>query len=256
MHSVSEPASEAQALYIDQSSLGDKLKRETGEELVIWDVGRGAATNAMAAIHCHEKARASGEKLRPLKIVSFENDLDSLRLALLHPLKFSYLKHAAPVQLLKSGEWRSKDCGIFWQVLEGDFREKFREAPKPDVIFYDPFSYKTDSELWGLECFKKIAEFLGDQPVELYTYSASTRARAALLVAGFFVARGLGSGPKEETTAAFLNLTKFTSPVLSRDWLTRWERSQAQVPSGIQDVQEIAEFMKKVRLHPQFASAQ
>jgi hypothetical protein len=55
-------------------------------ELVLWDVGLGAATNAMAAIHVLEEAAVAGGKsaLRGVRIVSFENDLDSLRLATSH----------------------------------------------------------------------------------------------------------------------------------------------------------------------------
>jgi queuine tRNA-ribosyltransferase len=210
----------------------------------------------MAAIRSYEEALQSGRKLRPLEIISFENDLDSLKLALMHPLKFPYLKHAAPVSLLKQGEWISKTGGITWKLLEGDFREQFVGAKKPDLIFYDPFSYKTDSELWSLGCFRALAGYLGEKPVELYTYSASTRVRAALLVAGFFVASGVGSGPKEETTVAFLNLTPSNPALLCQEWLKRWERSQAQLPSEITETQAIDDFLNRVRRHPQFASAQ
>jgi len=257
MHSVSEPASEARALYIDQSDLKRKLSSADESELIIWDVGLGAATNAMAAIHCFEEVPSTSKSL---KIISFESDLDSLRLALMHPLKFTYLKHPAPVLLLKNGEWKSKCGRLSWQLVEGDFRKKITQSACPDLIFYDPFSYKTDSELWSLECFQKIAHHLGDHAAELYTYSASTRVRAALLVAGFFVAKGVGSGPKVETTLAFLNpLTSTRAPfsaMLSDEWLKRWERSQAQWPDEIIGEQAIADFIARMRSHPQFTSQQ
>ena len=43
--------------------------------------------------------------------------------------------------------------------------------------------------------------FVGTQPI--LRNSASTAVRVALLSAGFFVAQGVGSGPKIETTIAF-----------------------------------------------------
>ena len=51
MHSVTPPQEEAERLYVAQSGLRDRLRAQ-GDELVLWDVGLGAATNAMAAIQC------------------------------------------------------------------------------------------------------------------------------------------------------------------------------------------------------------
>ncbi len=38
------------------------------------------------------------------------------------------------------------------------------------------------------------------KPAELFTYTYSTSVRAAMLAAGFYVAKGCGTGPKAETT--------------------------------------------------------
>lgn len=51
------------------------------EPLVVWDVGLGAAANAMATIHAVE-AMPAELRQRKLLIDGFENDLDSLKLAL------------------------------------------------------------------------------------------------------------------------------------------------------------------------------
>ncbi|MEI9892975.1 MAG: hypothetical protein WDN28_03430 [Chthoniobacter sp.] len=58
---------EAHRLYIEQSDLAARLRLsanehggETVEPLVIWDVGLGAAANAMSAILCHEAQTAAG----------------------------------------------------------------------------------------------------------------------------------------------------------------------------------------------------
>ena len=99
------PMDEARQLYVEQSALSERVRlredetAESAEPLVIWDVGLGAAANAMAAIHCYEREATAGP-VRPLRIISFENDLDSLKLALLHNDLFPYLRHAGPPAIL------------------------------------------------------------------------------------------------------------------------------------------------------------
>ena len=97
----------------------------------------------MAAIQSYE-AQASLSAVRPLRIISFENDLDSLRLALRHGDQFPYLRHGGPVGLLEKGEWQSKrHAGLNWQLVTGDFFETMSRALPPDLIFYDMFSSQT-----------------------------------------------------------------------------------------------------------------
>ena len=43
-----------------RTDLAQRLRLATEEALVIWDVGLGAATNAMAAIRCYEAEAAKG----------------------------------------------------------------------------------------------------------------------------------------------------------------------------------------------------
>ncbi len=250
MHSVSHPMEEARRLYTEQSGLADRL-RDVGEPLVIWDVGLGAATNAMAAVHCFEVCRPA----RALRIVSFECDLDPLKLALTHPERFPYLKHAAPYVLARDGFWESADGQLSWRLLEGDFLARMDEAPAPDLIFYDPFSAKTNSVLWTPSIFERLRQ-IGDKGFKLYTYSASTAVRAAMLSAGLFVGRGVGTGPKAETTVATNTPEEFRMPTaglkwLDETWLRRWGRSDAKYPGDLADEQRSA-FEKQILGHPQF----
>ncbi|MFL6575144.1 MAG: tRNA guanosine(34) transglycosylase Tgt, partial [Povalibacter sp.] len=106
MHSVNDPAEEARSLYVEQSRLVDRLKIPDVHPLVVWDVGLGAAANAMATIQAVE-AMCSDERQRRLVLVSFENDLDSLKLAMRHTQWFKHLRHAAPKQLLAKNQWLS-----------------------------------------------------------------------------------------------------------------------------------------------------
>jgi len=298
MHSVSAPSDEANRLYITQSHLATRLlaPRRENADLVIWDVGLGAASNAMAALACFEQTYASapsaqmkvqdevegnptvtardaalklklssssregaGEAARSLasvRLVSFECDLDPLRLAAKHASHFPHLRHSAPNRLLADGRW-SHASGLFnWELHHGDFLAFIESSPAPDLIFYDPFSSKTDTALWTPEVFSRIHRHCGAKPAELYTYSAATSVRVALLSAGFFVAEGIGTGPKATTTLAFTSAVAVaahptTPTLLGGAWLSRWRRSHSQFPVGLPESKKPA-FASRIESHPQF----
>ncbi len=99
-------AEEARLLYVEQSRLADRLRADGFRDaapLVVWDVGLGAAANAMAAIRCYETWAAAGGPVRAMHLVSFENDLDSLRLTFANNRDFPYLRHSGPAEILKMG---------------------------------------------------------------------------------------------------------------------------------------------------------
>ncbi|MDP3068990.1 MAG: tRNA guanosine(34) transglycosylase Tgt [Opitutaceae bacterium] len=262
MHSVSAPQDEANRLYIEQSRLAARLHRRSPDDaqpLVVWDVGLGAASNAMAAIHRMEAelATAGPAALRPLQIISFERDLDPLILAARHASHFPHLRHGAPHGLLNKGRWGHSSGLIDWQLLRGDFLEHLEAAPAPDVIFYDPFSSKTDTALWHTDVFARLHRHCTPRPAELYTYAAGTAVRVALLLAGFFVAEGVGTPPKATTTVAYTRLDGRNdgpdSPrLLGADWLARWRRSGSKYPAGLAESEQAA-FARRVEMHPQFA---
>jgi queuine tRNA-ribosyltransferase len=236
MHAGLDPSAEAQALYVDQSRLAERLREPGPEPLGVWDVGLGAAHNAMAVLHC--RYMCDGTARRPLRLVSFEHDLGSLRLALRNATRFPHLHRAGPNDILRSGEWRSPEEAVVWTLLEGDFLARLPEAPPPDLIFYDPFSAKTDTAMWTLECFDRLFGACGERDTELFTYSASTAVRAALLAAGFVVGRGVPTGSRSETTVALTPLAALRSAargrvLLGTEWLERWRRSHTRVPSDV-----------------------
>ncbi|MEO8306664.1 MAG: tRNA guanosine(34) transglycosylase Tgt [Pseudomonadota bacterium] len=254
MHSVNDPAQEARSLYVEQSRLMERLQIADPAPLVIWDVGLGAATNAMATIQAVESMQAP--QLRRLQLVSFENDLDSLHLALRHTQWFKHLRHAAPNALLTANRWESAAGNIEWRLLNGDFMHSKHDAPAPDIVFFDPFSFKTDSALWTLQAFRELAQVCRHKATEVFTYTYSTRVRAALLAAGFFVATGRATGPKLETTIALSPLAAALPhgrELLGQEWLRKWQRSDAQVPMGAEAGDE--SWRESVTRHSQFGYA-
>ena len=102
--------------------------------------------------------RRKKERIRPLRIVSFECDLDPLRLAVKNPSRFPHVRHGAPHELLKSGRWEHRSGLLHGNFAKAIFSRRIRSASAPDVIFYDPFSYKTDSALWTAATFARVFE--------------------------------------------------------------------------------------------------
>jgi queuine tRNA-ribosyltransferase len=248
MHSVNPPQEEARNLYVLPARIDERLKELP--EVVIWDVGLGAAHNSMAVIHEFINRDFIGK----IRIVSFENDTDPLKLALRNAPAFPHLHHAAPHELLKHNKWISSKGNIEWELIQGDFSNTFTEAPKPHVIFYDPFSLHTNVELWSEEMFGKIFNFCQGNEVQLLNYSASTAVRATLLAVGFTVGYGPATGPKSATSVAYNEASlalKQNVTLLGQEWLKRWEKSDAKVARGLSKSDEL-EFEEKIKKHAQF----
>lgn len=235
MHSRTPPMEEAERLYIAQSRLSERLLGQESGPLVIWDVGLGAGANAMGAIGCYEKLAAE-QPVRDLHIVSFENDLDSLRLAFRNNDRFHYLRHSGPAAILKNGSWQSKTHpGLSWTLVSGNFLETLDSGlPAPDIIFYDMFSGKTNAEAWTFNSFRRLFDMCRGRKVGLFTYTCSTASRVAMLAAGFHVARGRSTGDKTETTIALTpEAVREGDELLAAEWLAKWKRSTARFPADL-----------------------
>ncbi|MBK9036662.1 MAG: tRNA guanosine(34) transglycosylase Tgt [Myxococcales bacterium] len=249
MHSVNDPDDEAARLYVDQPRA--IARALAGAPLVVWDVGLGAGHNAMALLGALARAPGHG----PVELVSFEHDTDALTLALAHPRAFPHLRHPGPHRL--AARARFERPGLTWTLARGDVRDHLAAAPAPDVIWWDPWSTKVDGALWTRAVFAALAARLA-RPCELVTYSRSTAVRAALLAAGFFVARGAPSGPKPETTLALHGLAPTALAdyrLLDRTWLAHRARSTAAYPRDVVDDADRAAVDARLAAHPQFADA-
>ena len=251
MHSVNDPSKEAHTVYVEPSKLSERVKEKSN--IVIWDVGLGAASNAMALIEALEKI---GEFEATVSMISFEIDLDPLRLALKNPGLFPHLKHSAPQTLLKTGAWSKWEGRFVWKLLEGDFLAHYKKCPLPDLVFFDPFSSKTDSSLWTEETFREIFKTTQSKTAAFFTYSSATSIRTSLLRAGFYVGAGPGTGPRKETTWAFNQAAEAeqSQSLLGQEWLERYQRSQSKYPIDLKEA-ERESFEKSILSHPQFKSS-
>jgi queuine tRNA-ribosyltransferase len=256
MPAAIEPLEEANSIYVNQARLRKKIGKIDAPPLIIWDLWLGAASNVMAAINCFEDWFEKEGKSRQVNILSFERTTDPLRLATRDPDRFSYLRHSAPHKILKTGEWLHSSERLKWKLLEGDFFALLEEAEKPDIIFYDPFSPETDSELWTKKAFSRIKSRCQDSEVELITYSAADSVRVSLLLSGFYVARGVSSNGNGETTLAFLTNEPVQKhphfdKLLDNAWLEKLLCNRLHVSTRLND-SEKARLKSQLETHPQF----
>ena len=112
------PAAEAEALYVRQVRLIERARQHTGE-FVIWDVGLGAAANALAVLHATREAPCS------LRLVSFDSTLEPLEFALQHREALGYFRGSeAEVERLARDHRASFKRGpqnVQWELRLSDF---------------------------------------------------------------------------------------------------------------------------------------
>lgn len=248
MHNPVGPSVEPNLLYINQSRL---IERASKSDLILYDVGLGAAANAIAAIRSYSQHRPSYR----LKIISFEIDLRLLEFALQNALELEYIQgfEDACRALLEKKIWQSPNQQIDWHLLAGDFRETISGAPGPaDIIFFDPYSPKMNTEMWSTETFSKLKKSSHAATInqatrftELLTYTQATPVRFKLLKAGFFVGVGDATGLKKETTVASTSLRSLKLPLDAR-WCQRLLNSESPDFSDRQEREAL------VQGHPQF----
>ena len=89
------------------------------------------------------------------------------------------------------------------EVYRGDFHDWDMStlSRKAQFILHDAFSTDVNPDLWTVATFRKLM-LVADPQAMLGTYCSSTRARAAMLLAGWHVGRVPGPPGKREVTVA------------------------------------------------------
>jgi tRNA U34 5-methylaminomethyl-2-thiouridine-forming methyltransferase MnmC len=249
-HPVVGPMTEARGLHVEQQRLVERAHATNGP-FVIWDVGLGAAANAIAAI----EAFRDFDGRERVELHSFDETTAPLAFALAHAETLEYLAPHRPAveSLLEAGE--AADGIVQWRLHRGEFRSHLGAAPAPHAILYDPYSPKANPELWTLEHFTRLHACLDPaRPCLLSNYTRSTAVRVTLLLAGFFVGHGHATGEKDQTTIAANYFELFEAP-LDIAWLERVRRSTAAAPlrAGGTGGAISAEDLAWLAAHPQFA---
>jgi tRNA U34 5-methylaminomethyl-2-thiouridine-forming methyltransferase MnmC len=281
-HPVIGPSAEAEALYVKQLRLPERMRASTGE-FVIWDVGLGAGANALTAI------KLIGDQLempKSLRLISFDLTTDALAFALSHAAQLDFVSgYEAPVADLLNEEFaqfQRRNLTVTWQLCRGDFPALLNsgsagrgvqshapgssrgsagrpgqgmDIPPPHAILFDPHSPAKNPAMWTVQLFKNLFGALDPQrPCALANYTRATLARTAMLLGGFSVGVGHATGFKEETTVAANSLELIAEP-LNQRWLERARRSHSAEPL-VEPVYQCAPLAantwEKLRAHPQF----
>ena len=211
----------------------------------------------MSLLHfCQSHPNWGDESFPKINLISFEKDLDAIRLVLMHPGYFPHIRHAAPHSILESKHFAAGS--LEWNLYEGDFwsivsDQRFSEnSSKPDIIFWDPFSSETNQNFWNEEAFAKIYSMASSE-CSLSTYSTSTWQRIQLLLAGWNVYEGPSSGPKNSTTRASITpIQQWQTQLLKQDFLKKVERSQQDNPRFFEQI-KAENGLDRLFKHPQFS---
>ena len=151
MHNPVGPWKESNELYIGQSNLKSLLTKDLDKELVIYDVGLGAAANAVATLNAVKSSK------RSVRLISFEIDLDLLYFALENSAQLAYLVGYEKIihSLLNDKIWEKEN--LKWELHHGDFLDCIENVEhKCHLIYFDPYSPKQNEAMWTTNCFKKL----------------------------------------------------------------------------------------------------
>ena len=257
-HPVIGPVAEAEALYVKQLRLRERLQNHAGE-FVIWDVGLGAAANSLTVL------RATQDINCQIRLVSFDHTLEPLQFALKNAEALGYFggyeTHLKELLRTHRVAFQDDQQSVNWEFHHGDFPTLLkseivnRKIQTPHAILFDAYSPARNPAMWTLPLFTNLLQLLDPQRTcALPTYSRSTILRVTLLLAGFFVGVGHATGEKEETTIAANDLSLITE-LLDARWLDRARRSHSAEPM-VEPVYRIAplltESWERLQAHPQF----
>jgi len=255
MHPGLGPQAEAELLYVHQLRIAERMHDGAGE-FVVWEVGLGAAANAIAVL------RATRGISRRFRLISFDNTAEPLAFTLENAKALGYLygyeEQAKTILEHSHVCFTDGTHEVDWQFHLGDFPALLAghpSIPAPHAVLFDAFSPARNPAMWTLPLFTSLFRALDPvRPCNLTTYSRSTMFRVTLLLAGFFVGRGVATGLKEETTVAANALELIEQP-LDRRWLERARRSDSAQPLH-EPVYRRAplspECWAKLSVHPQF----
>ena len=227
LHPGVGPRMEGEALYARQLRIPERLAA-CSEPFVIWDVGLGAAANAISVLQATKGVPGN------VHLISFDQTLAPLQFALAHSKELEYVQAFESLVEVLIARSLVEFANGYWEIHVCDFPALLREGadaiPKPHAILFDPFSPAKNPEMWTASLFTDLFRSLDPaRPCALATFSRSTMIRVALLLAGFYVGSGLATGEKEETTIA-ANRPELLDNPLGSEWLLRAKRSGSAEP--------------------------
>lgn len=203
-HNPNGAVSESLFVFFEQSGLFKSL--DTADSLTVLEVGFGTGLNFLLLTdHLKQnniKASIDYYSIEAFPInketaagINFTDHISDPEITNALPQIFDSFRPG--MNTLKPFEYPDINLHLFNGFFE-DFNPSELSA---DFIFHDAFSPEVNAELWTDEVFSKLAGYSHKYTV-LTTYCAASKARAAMCVAGWYVAKTRGALGKREMTVA------------------------------------------------------
>ncbi|MEQ9090287.1 MAG: tRNA (5-methylaminomethyl-2-thiouridine)(34)-methyltransferase MnmD [Balneola sp.] len=212
-HNPNGSVSESKYVFFETPNVPDALVQN--EKVTIFETGFGTGLNFLLMLDYYLSAKSTS-KVEFHSVEAFPISADEAEK--LNFASFSEFTELGPVLKnifsdLKKGVNIIKplpDIDVTLFVFIGKFEDFNGEGVQADFFFHDAFSPEVNEELWTPETFRKLKSFASAEAV-LSTYCAASKARAAMAVAGWKLAKARGALGKREMTIASLYENNLTS---------------------------------------------
>ncbi len=203
-HNFGGAVTESQYVYFEASGAYSSLINQ--KPIKIFEVGFGTGLNFILALHYYLLSGSKESKdyysvesspisKQACADLNYANILQNPALAPCLSFIFSDLKPG--LNIIQPFNHLPIKLHLFVGLFE-----EFEPAPlNVDFIFHDPFSLSANPELWTPETFAKLNR-LSSETAVLSTYSSASKARGAMALAGWKIARVPGTAGKREVTVA------------------------------------------------------
>lgn len=211
-HNPNGSVSESKYVFFEVPGVPDALNKE--EQVTIFEVGFGTGLNFFLLMdyylsqNCSSKVEFYSIEAFPVSAQESENfnygsfseyrELDSL-------LKKVFTNLKEGMNTIRPLE----DVDVTLNLFIGKFEDFEPNGINVDFFFQDAFSPEVNQELWTKSTFETLKSFAHPEAV-LSTYCAATKARVAMAVAGWKIAKTRGALGKREMTIASLSEEKLS----------------------------------------------
>ncbi len=197
-HSFTGAVEEALEKYCKPTKIEERAIKD--KEITLLDFAFGMGYNSAMAIAVAKKANPNCK----ITVIGIENDPKIVEnIQNVNPEIPGYKEYK---NLTTKNLTHTFDNGtVTIKILLGDGRETIKtiESGSVDVIFYDPFSPKTQAEMWTKELFLEVNRILKKKTGILATYSCARMPRENMKAAGLVFDDGPKVGRRGPGTLAW-----------------------------------------------------